>query len=158
MIPQTLKWVGAVIGLLILVVVAAPLAVDAIFGTIEFDDQSGLFETDDPDPLDDLDVDPDDVEDLEGSELDGEAESGEGEVETEAEVETEDAEIVTEGDEGAEADDEPSGETYVVEGGDTLYSIAQEVYGDGNRWSEIAEANGIGDQSALTVGQELEIP
>ncbi len=146
MIPQALKWVAAAVGLIIVVAVSVPLAIDAVFGTIEFTDESGLFETtplEDPLPtpepgeLDDLedgaDADDEDVEDRETAE---------------------DAEVVTNGDE----DDDGNGETYTVQSGDTLYSIAEDVYGDGNRWTEIAEANGIDDQSGLTVGEELDIP
>jgi nucleoid-associated protein YgaU len=48
--------------------------------------------------------------------------------------------------------------TYVVQRGDTLYSIAAEHYGDGTRFQLIADANGIDSSNRLTVGQELTIP
>jgi nucleoid-associated protein YgaU len=50
--------------------------------------------------------------------------------------------------------------TYTVQSGDTLAKIAQELLGDGNRWSEIYEANkdSIADPNVIKVGQELKIP
>jgi nucleoid-associated protein YgaU len=45
-----------------------------------------------------------------------------------------------------------------VRAGDTLPQIAASVYGDANRWKEIAHANNIRDPRALTVGRELRIP
>ena len=50
------------------------------------------------------------------------------------------------------------GETYVVESGDTLASIAAEFYGDASLDDFLAEANGITDPESLAVGQELVIP
>ena len=49
---------------------------------------------------------------------------------------------------------------YVVQRGDSLSKIAQEVYGDGNRWREIFEANReqIKDPKLIRPGQELRIP
>jgi nucleoid-associated protein YgaU len=49
-------------------------------------------------------------------------------------------------------------QTYVVRPGDTLFSIAQEVYGDGQKFDLIAQANGIDQNNKLRVGQELVIP
>jgi nucleoid-associated protein YgaU len=51
-------------------------------------------------------------------------------------------------------------QTYVVQAGDTLGKIAQKVYGDGARWTEIFEANKatIADPDVIQVGQELRIP
>ena len=52
-------------------------------------------------------------------------------------------------------------ETYVTKAGDSLTSIADEVYGDDTRWSEIYEANreAIGDNPDLIqVGVTLTIP
>jgi len=51
-----------------------------------------------------------------------------------------------------------AGATYTVAKGDTLWSIAKKTYGDGNRWKEIADANGITDAKKLRVGQELVLP
>lgn len=48
--------------------------------------------------------------------------------------------------------------TYIVRSGDTLISIAQEVYDDGTKFDLIAEANGIDQNNKLRVGQELQIP
>ncbi len=42
--------------------------------------------------------------------------------------------------------------------GDTLYRIARKYYNDGNRWKDIAKANGISKPDKLKVGQELVIP
>ena len=49
-------------------------------------------------------------------------------------------------------------EAYVVQKGDTLYSIARRFYGSGNNWKTIAELNGISDPRKLRVGQELILP
>lgn len=43
-------------------------------------------------------------------------------------------------------------------GGETLYGLARKYYGDGGRWSAIAEANGISEGDTLRVGQTLRIP
>ena len=50
--------------------------------------------------------------------------------------------------------------TYTVQTGDTLGKIAQALYGDGGRWTEIYEANKdtIADPNVIEVGQELKIP
>lgn len=48
--------------------------------------------------------------------------------------------------------------TYVVQKGDTLWSIARRTYGDGQRWREIAEVNSISDPAKLRVGQTLAMP
>jgi nucleoid-associated protein YgaU len=50
--------------------------------------------------------------------------------------------------------------TYTVQAGDTLGKIAQELYGDGSRWTEIYEANKdkIADPNVIEIGQELKIP
>lgn len=47
---------------------------------------------------------------------------------------------------------------HVMKPGDTLYSLAQQYYGDGKRWREIAEANNIQDPSDIAVGTRLVIP
>lgn len=47
---------------------------------------------------------------------------------------------------------------YVVQSGDTLAAIAQEVYGDPSQWLVIATANGLQAPYALTVGDTLTIP
>jgi LysM repeat protein len=50
------------------------------------------------------------------------------------------------------------GSDYTVQQGDTLFSIAQQAYGDGNQWPVIANANGISDPNHITPGQVLYIP
>ena len=51
-------------------------------------------------------------------------------------------------------------ETYVVEEGDTLYSIARRVLGDAKRWRRILEANAarVSHPGDLEVGQRLDVP
>lgn len=53
------------------------------------------------------------------------------------------------------ADDEPSGETYVVEAGDTPSSIAAEQAVD---LDALLEANPDIDPDGLSIGQELQLP
>lgn len=50
------------------------------------------------------------------------------------------------------------GETYTVRDGDTLWSIADSVYGDGQKWREILDANPGLRPEELHVGQELSLP
>lgn len=50
------------------------------------------------------------------------------------------------------------GSEYTVQQGDTLFSIAQQAYGDGNKWPVIATANNISDPSLIYPGQVLYIP
>lgn len=55
----------------------------------------------------------------------------------------------------------PAHDLYTVRPGDSLWSIAQRFYNDGNRWHEIHEANRalIGDNANLIhPGQRLVIP
>lgn len=52
----------------------------------------------------------------------------------------------------------PEGETYVVRRGDTLRGIAEDFYQNAALDDCIAEANGIDDPEALSVGAELTIP
>ena len=49
---------------------------------------------------------------------------------------------------------------YVVETGDSLWNIAVRKYGDGYRWVEIADVNGISrnEASQIEVGQKLMLP
>ncbi len=53
---------------------------------------------------------------------------------------------------------EPEPVFHTVYPGDNLWSIAQQYLGDGNRWREIADANGLANPSLLKVGQKLTIP
>jgi len=48
-----------------------------------------------------------------------------------------------------------NGETYTVEGGDTLYAVGQKL---GKDWKEIAELNGLEPPYSLDIGQELKLP
>lgn len=50
------------------------------------------------------------------------------------------------------------GTTYTVAKGDTFWSIAQQVYGDGKLWTKIEQANPGVDMNALKVGQVIKIP
>ena len=47
--------------------------------------------------------------------------------------------------------------TYKVKSGDTLYNIAKKFYGDGNRYMELAEKNGISNPNFILDGQELKL-
>lgn len=49
-------------------------------------------------------------------------------------------------------------DTYVVKSGDTLWDIAQNVLGDGNRWTEISKANNLTQPSIIHTGNTLKIP
>lgn len=48
--------------------------------------------------------------------------------------------------------------SHIVGDGDTLASVAYEVYGDPNRWRLLADANGIDDPLSLRRGQRLALP
>ena len=50
------------------------------------------------------------------------------------------------------------GSDYTVQQGDTLFSIAQQAYGDGNQWPVIAKANNIANPNLIYPGQVLYIP
>lgn len=52
----------------------------------------------------------------------------------------------------------PTGDTYTVERGDTLYGIAGKVYGTPGRWPEIAHANHILAPWIIHPGDKLVIP
>jgi nucleoid-associated protein YgaU len=60
--------------------------------------------------------------------------------------------------EPAEEDDDDGASEYVIQSGDSLASIAQEVYGDPTLWREIAQANDLSEPYALDVGDTLDIP
>jgi nucleoid-associated protein YgaU len=71
---------------------------------------------------------------------------------------TEDDPADPDADTGASATAPEGSETYEVQSGDTLRSIAEDFYGDGDLTDPIAEANGIDSDNLLQVGQELVIP
>lgn len=48
--------------------------------------------------------------------------------------------------------------TYTVKAGDTLQSIAAEVYGDAAHWLDLANANNIFGPAVLSVGRVLTLP
>lgn len=52
----------------------------------------------------------------------------------------------------------PGGGTYTVRQGDTLSSIAAQLWGDASLWYKLAAANGLSGDTALTVGQTLTTP
>lgn len=47
---------------------------------------------------------------------------------------------------------------YEVKKGDSLWKIAAEKLGDGNRWTEIAKSNNLTKPGVLLVGQNLKMP
>jgi hypothetical protein len=52
----------------------------------------------------------------------------------------------------------PAARTYTVESGDTLWAIAEQFYGDGNKYQVIADASGIANPDLIQPGQVLTIP
>lgn len=48
--------------------------------------------------------------------------------------------------------------THTVVSGDTLFNIAKQYLGDGNRYQELAKANGIANPDHIEVGQVITIP
>ncbi len=52
----------------------------------------------------------------------------------------------------------PRGASYTVQRGDTLWSIARKLYGNGQKWQQLAAANGINNPKSLREGQTLVIP
>ena len=57
---------------------------------------------------------------------------------------------------GLTYEDAPS--SFTVQSGDTLESIAQQIWGNSNFWYLIADANGLSDGDSLVAGQSLIIP
>jgi nucleoid-associated protein YgaU len=53
---------------------------------------------------------------------------------------------------------EPVAYRYRLQEGETLWEIAQRVYGNPQRWMEIARASGVRDPSRLPAGRELVVP
>jgi LysM repeat protein len=54
----------------------------------------------------------------------------------------------------------PADQTYIVQAGDSLWSIAQRFYGNPFKWPDIYHANQsqIADPNAINIGQALTIP
>lgn len=52
----------------------------------------------------------------------------------------------------------PRTRIYTVRRNDTLWKIAQQAYGDGQRWKDIVAANDGLDPARLRVGQQLVLP
>jgi nucleoid-associated protein YgaU len=50
------------------------------------------------------------------------------------------------------------GESHVVKTGESLWSIAEQAYGSGFNWTDIAEANDIENPEMIEIGQSLQIP
>lgn len=48
--------------------------------------------------------------------------------------------------------------TYTVKDGDSYWSIAAKVYGDGTKFQKILDANGLKESDELSIGQTLTIP
>lgn len=65
------------------------------------------------------------------------------------------SEAPTEGEQDSVAE---GGETYTVESGDTLVTIANRFYGDSQKYRLIVDANNLDPDAPLTVGQKLTIP
>src|SRR5437764_14999503 len=65
-----------------------------------------------------------------------------------------------EGNDDRKAGSRKASQTYVVQSGDTLFSISRKFYKSPNRWKAILEANkkNVRNPKALTVGQALVIP
>lgn len=52
----------------------------------------------------------------------------------------------------------PKAASYTVQDEENLWEIAQKCYGDGNRYTELQEANGIEDPNRLRAGENIQIP
>lgn len=48
-------------------------------------------------------------------------------------------------------------DTYTVKSGDSLSAIAIKIYGDANKWRELADLNNIADPSKIRIGQVLNL-
>lgn len=56
------------------------------------------------------------------------------------------------------ANEVPAPRTHTVVAGDTLFNIAKQYLGDGNRYQELAAHNGIPNPDHIEVGQVINIP
>jgi nucleoid-associated protein YgaU len=59
---------------------------------------------------------------------------------------------------GPPSGDTPPAQSYTVQPGDTLWDIAERVYGNGTDYTLIAKASGIGNPDLIIPGQVLTIP
>ena len=50
------------------------------------------------------------------------------------------------------------GEKYIVQAGDSLWTIAEKTYGSGYNWVDIAKENNLKNAGQIEKGQELTIP
>ena len=91
----------------------------------------------------------------------------EREYDTDADTEVEDVMSTSESDSEVVSASPPSAmeepepvqvNTYTVQRGDTLWSIAERTYGDGKRWRDIVTANAGLDPTKLRVGQKIILP
>jgi 5'-nucleotidase len=53
---------------------------------------------------------------------------------------------------------QPVSRTYTVRKGDTLWSIAQREYGNGQKWKDISAANPSVDPKKMLIGQQITLP
>lgn len=47
---------------------------------------------------------------------------------------------------------------YTIQSGDNLSKIAKRFYGNANKYTEVAKANGIDDPDKIKAGQDLKLP
>jgi LysM repeat protein len=50
------------------------------------------------------------------------------------------------------------GKVHVVKSGESLWTIAKKELGDGSRWKEIQQLNGLAKPEAIKVGMKLKLP
>ncbi|MCJ7805108.1 LysM peptidoglycan-binding domain-containing protein [Patescibacteria group bacterium] len=59
---------------------------------------------------------------------------------------------------GTEQTEQTGAKTHTVVQGENLWQIAEQYYGSGYNWVDIANANNIADANQIEVGQKLNIP
>ncbi len=57
-----------------------------------------------------------------------------------------------------ESPKKPSGRVYIVQEDDSFWKIAADQLGSGARWKEIAQLNGLKEDTTLKIGSELKLP